>query len=130
MLFRSSANFAAVAKSVGLTSKTSEPFARAGSLPDVGSARQIPDAFTLSVGAASPAKFLGSRWVIFRVAAREEAKPEDLVKQRAEIENFLLNSKRQAAYDAFRKELEDRMTKAGKLQYNQENLRRLTSAAS
>lgn len=121
------ANFAQTAKVMGLEMRASELFARTGSVPDVGAARQIPTAFTLPVGSVSKPVFLGARWVVFRVAAHEQAKPEDLVAQSKTIAATLLNQKRQLAYDAFRTALEQRMQAEGKLQFNEQNLRRLTN---
>jgi peptidyl-prolyl cis-trans isomerase D len=121
------ANFASVAKSMGLEMRTSELFARTASVPEIGAARQIPTAFTLAVGSVSKPVFLGARWVVFRVAAHEQAKPEEMVAQSKTIQITLLNQKKQLAYDAFRTALEKRMQSEGKLQFNEQNLRRLTN---
>jgi peptidyl-prolyl cis-trans isomerase D len=125
----SGGNFAQVARSMGLEMKTSELVARSGSIPEVGSLRQLGDAFTVPVGTVSKPAFLGARWVVHRVAAREAARPEELIKQFAEIQGFLLNGKRQLAYDSFRTALQERMRAEGKLQFNEQNLKRLTSPA-
>ncbi len=42
--------FAAAAKALGLDPKTSDPFARSGSVPDLGSGKQLAPAFSLKVG--------------------------------------------------------------------------------
>jgi len=41
----------------------------------------------------------------------------------------MLQTRRQLAYDAFRTSLENRLKSEGKLQYNTENMRRLTSSS-
>jgi peptidyl-prolyl cis-trans isomerase D len=124
---KAGAAFAQAARGLGLQPQTSEPVARTGSFPEIGGARQVLAAFTSPVGTLSQPLFLGARWVVYRVAAREEARPENLVQQRQEIETTLLNNKRQLAYDTFRNSLEERMRSQGRLQYNEQNLKRLTN---
>jgi len=126
---QSGASLAQAAKALGVEVKTSDPLARTGSLPDVGPARQVADAFTMPVGKTSPGVFLGARWLVYRVVSREEPKPEELVKQRVEIESQVLQTKRQVAYDAFRTELENRLRLEGELRINEENFKRLTSSS-
>jgi peptidyl-prolyl cis-trans isomerase D len=126
---QSGGNLAQVAKSMGLEMKTSELVSRNSSIPEVGSLRQLGDAFASPVGTVSKPAFLGARWVVYRVAAREAPKPEDLVRQFAEIQASLLNTKKQMAYDTFRASLQGRMQNEGKLQFNQQNLKRLTTPA-
>lgn len=120
---------AQAARALGLEGKSTEPVARSASIPDVGPARQIAAAFSMPVGATSEPAFLGARWVVYRVAGREEAKPEDLTRQRAEIEAQVTQAKRQLAYETFRSELENRLRREGKLQLNPENVKRLTNPA-
>ena len=112
------------AKALGLEAKTSEPFARIGSLSDVGSARQLSAAFSLPVGQVGLPVFLGSNWVIYRVVEREEVKPEDFARLSKETEPQLLQAKRQLAYEAFRSALEEGMRAQGKLQMNAEAMKR------
>jgi len=117
------------AKALGFELKTSEPFARTGAVPSLGSARQLAAAFAMAVGETSAATPLGPDWLVYRVVAREEIKVEELEKQRREIQQQLLQTKRSLAYDAFREALEERMKKEGKLRINAENYKRLTSPA-
>jgi len=120
---------AAAAKAQGFELKTTEPFARTGSVKDVGSARQLQAAFSVPVGQTAAPVFLGNNWVVYRVVEHEEAKAEEFDKQRKEIEQQVLQGKRGLAYEAFRTALEDRMRREGKLKYVQENFKRLTSPA-
>ncbi len=124
---QSAEELAKAAKSFGLEMKTSEPFARTGSLPDVGSVRQLAAAFGMPVGKTAPPTFLGARWIVYRVVERQEAKPEELEKQRKSIEDQVLQSKRSLAYEAFRTALRERMAREGKLRINAESFKRLTS---
>ncbi len=115
------------AKALGLEAKTSDSVSRADSLPDVGSVRRLPALFTLPVGDAAPAFFLGSNWAVYRVLDHQKAAPEDLPKQTKEIEQQLRQSKEQVAYEAFRESLQERMTREGKLRINQDALKTLTT---
>lgn len=117
---------AAPAKTLGLEAKTSDPVSRGDSIPDIGSVRRLPAVFTLPVGNAAPAFFLGSNWVVYRVVDHQQAVPEDIAKQSKEIEQQLLQSKEQIAYEAFRESLKERMTREGKLRINQDALKRFT----
>jgi len=126
---RAGENLAQVAKVVGFELKTSTSFARAGSLEGVGSGRQLIDAFSLAVGEVSAPTSLAGRWLVYKVASREEAKMDELEKQRKGLTDQLLNEKKSAAYEAFRASLEDRFRKEGKLRINADNYKRLTSSS-
>ncbi|MBI3664098.1 MAG: peptidyl-prolyl cis-trans isomerase [Acidobacteria bacterium] len=120
---------AKAAKALGLEAKTSDAFARIGSVSGVGSAQQFADAFRMAVGQSSPATAVGSNWLVYRLAEREEAKPEDFEKQKKEMEQAVLQSKRSLAYEAFRTSLEKEMRSRGKLEINEKNLLRLNVPA-
>lgn len=117
---------ATVAKAISLEAKTSELVSRADSIPDVGSVRRLPSVFTLSAGDTAPAFFLGSNWVVYRVVEHQQVAPEDLAKQSKEIQQQLLQSKQQIAYESFRENLKERMTREGKLRINQDALKKLS----
>ena len=117
------------ARSLGFEAKTSDLVARATSIPDVGSASQLGAAFTLAPGQAGDAVFLGANWVIFRVTEQQAANLDDLPTQRQEITQQMLQSRREMAYEAFRKSLETRLRNEGKLEFNDENLRRLVNSS-
>ena len=119
---------AAAAKAMSLEAKSSDQVSRGDSIPDVGSVRRLPSAFALPVGEAAPAFFLGSNWVVYRVMDRQEASAEDLAKQSKEIEQQLLQSKGQVAYEAFRAGLKERMKHEGKLRVNEVVLKQLTAS--
>jgi peptidyl-prolyl cis-trans isomerase D len=126
---KSGENFASAAKTLGFEVKMSEPFSRTGSIPEAGSAKQFSAAFKLPVGQAGDPVFLGSNWVVYRVAQHDSINEEDFAKQKTAIETQALQTKRQAAYELFRSTLEARLRQEGKLHINQENLKRLTTPA-
>src|SRR5262249_8201634 len=117
------------AAALGLEVKTSEALTRTGSVPDVGSARQLPGAFSLEVGQTGPPTLLRANWIVYRVVAHDAAKPEEFEKQRVEIERQVLEYKRQLAFDSFHVALEERMEREGKLKIMPEYLRREIASA-
>ena len=115
--------FAAAAKSLGLDPKTSDEFARNGSIASVGSGKQLAPAFNLKVGEIGEPLHLGQNWMVFDLVAKTEANPADLDKQRRTITDNLLQSKRSLAFEAFRAAVEERMKAEGKLKLMPEKMR-------
>jgi peptidyl-prolyl cis-trans isomerase D len=114
------------AKSLGLTSKTSDPIARAGSITDVGTGKQLEAAFNMSVGQVSPAAQIEGNWVVYRVNSHEAPDPGELAKQNDAIQQQLLQTKQTAAFEAFHTALVDRLKKENKLTINAEAMNRVT----
>jgi peptidyl-prolyl cis-trans isomerase D len=123
---QSGEDFAKAAKALGLEMKTSDEVARDGSITGAGSVKQYPAAFTLPVGKTGDPVFLGSDWVVYRVADHQQPNHADFDKQKKDIETQLLDAKRQLAFESFKSALEAQMRKEGKLNYNAEALKQLT----
>ena len=126
---KSGENLATAAKALGFELKTSEPISRTGSIPDVGSAKQFAAAFALPVGQTGDPIALGQNWAVYRVAQHDPVNQDDFEKQKAKIEEQVLQRKRQAAYDLFRTALKARLQQEGQLHFNAENLKRLINPA-
>ena len=118
-------NFDQAAKALGLTVKTSDPFARSGSIPDVGTGKQLEAAFDMSIGQVSPAAKIEDNWVVYRVASHSAPDPTELAKQEGTIEQQLLQTKQNAAFEAFHTALVNRLEKEGKLLINSEAMNRI-----
>jgi peptidyl-prolyl cis-trans isomerase D len=114
--------FAGAAKALGLDPKTSDPFARNGSVPNLGSGKQLAPAFSLKVGQVGPPLNLGSNWAVYQVAERQEANPADFEKQKKEITDTLLKEKRDLAFSAFQTSLNDRLKQEGRLKLYPEKM--------
>jgi peptidyl-prolyl cis-trans isomerase D len=114
------------AKSLGLTTKTSDDFARSGSIPDIGTGQQVAAAFTMSVGQVSKATPVGDNWVVYCVVSHDNPNPADFAKQGDEIQQQLLQTKQNAAFEAFRAALVDRLKREGKLTINSDVMKRIT----
>jgi peptidyl-prolyl cis-trans isomerase D len=123
---QSGKDFDQAAKSLGLTTKTSDDFARNGSLPDVGTGQQIAAAFTIPVGGLSKPTAVGENWIVYRVVSHETPNPADFAKQGDEIQQQLLQTKQNAAFEAFRAALVDRLKREGKLTINSDVMKRIT----
>jgi peptidyl-prolyl cis-trans isomerase D len=126
---KSGENFAAAAKALGFDVKTTEPFSRTGSIPDVGSAKQFAAAFTMPVGQTGDPIPVAQNWAVYRVAQHDPVNQDDFEKQKAKIEEQVLQRKRQTAYELFRTALKARLAQEGQLHFNEENLKRLISPA-
>ncbi|MGB8475260.1 MAG: peptidylprolyl isomerase [Candidatus Acidiferrum sp.] len=118
--------FDSVAKALGLEAKTSDEFARAGSITNVASGKQLAAAFRLKVGDLGTPLHLGSNWLVYKVVDKQEPDPADFAKQKQQITDAVLQSKRSLAFEAFQTALEDRLKKEGKLQLMPDKLRSLT----
>ena len=120
-------DFDKVAKSLDLTVKTSDAFARAGSIPDVGTAKQVSAAFKMTVGQVSGPTQSGENWIVFRTVAHDAPNMGDLAKQQNDIQQQLLQTKQNAAFDAFHTMLIERLKKEGKLTINADAMSRITN---
>jgi peptidyl-prolyl cis-trans isomerase D len=115
--------FDVAAKSLGLDPKVSEEFSRAGSIPGVGSGKQVGAAFNMRMGDVSTPQNLGVNWLVYKVESKAEPNPADFEKQKKDLTEQVLNEKRTLAYEAFRSSLEERLKQEGKLKLMPEKLR-------
>jgi peptidyl-prolyl cis-trans isomerase D len=115
--------FDTAAKALGLDPKTSDDFARAGSISNVASGKQLSAAFQLKAGDVGSPLNLGANWLVYKVVDKQEPKPEDFDKQKKEITDSVLQSKRSLAFEAFRTALEERLKKEGKLRMMPDKLK-------
>ncbi len=119
---------AKAAKELGFAVSTSQSFARTGQVGDLGSASQFEAAFAMPVGQASDAIPLSANWIVYRVVARDQPKPEELILQRTQIQQQLLQSKQSAVFQAFQTALKDRLQHQGKLVIDETNLKALAGS--
>lgn len=115
----------AVAKSFDTQSKDSIAFSRGDSVPDVGPASKLQEAFSTPVGQSGDPVFLGANWVIYQVLEHDNPDPAEFDKQKQAIEQDLLQSKREAAYEAFRDSLQKQLESEGKVKIYPDALKRL-----
>jgi hypothetical protein len=115
--------FDAAAKTLGLEAKTSDLIARSGSIPGVGSGKQIAAAFQMKVGEVAPIQNLGQNWLVYHIVEKAEPNPAEFDKQRKDLTDQVLQEKRALAFQAFRAALDDRLKKEGKLKIMPDNLK-------
>jgi peptidyl-prolyl cis-trans isomerase D len=126
---QSGEDFDKAAKTLDLAVKSPEPFSRTGVVPDLGTAQQLSAAFGMPVGQLSAPTQIAGNWLIYKVVGHEAVIPEDLAKQSDQIRQELLAGKQQAAFEAFRTALEDRLKAEGKLAINPEAMKRVTRSS-
>src|SRR6266850_2349880 len=115
--------FEAAARALGLEPKTSDPIAHDGSIPGAASGKQVGTAFNLKAGDVAAPLSLGQNWLVYRVAEKTEANPADFDKQKKQLTEELLQSKRSLAFEAFRTALDNRLKQEGKLKLMPEKLK-------
>ena len=84
---------AKAAKAVGAETKTSAPFARVGQVSDLGSATQFNAAFSMPVDQVSAAVPIAANWAVYRIVTHESPKMEELILQKPQIQQQLLQTK-------------------------------------
>jgi peptidyl-prolyl cis-trans isomerase D len=115
--------FDAAARSLGLEPKASDLIARDGSIPGAASGKQVSAAFNLKSGDVAAPLNLGQNWLVYRVAEKTEANPADFDKQKKQLTEELLQSKRKLAFEAFQTALENRLKLEGKVKLMPEKLK-------
>jgi peptidyl-prolyl cis-trans isomerase D len=115
--------FEAAAKSLGLEAKTSDLFSRDGSISGAVSGKQVSAAFQLKTGDVGSPLNLGANWFVYRIADKQEPNPADFEKQKKDLTEQVLQTKRNLAFEAFRTSLEARLKQEGKLQIMSDKLK-------
>jgi peptidyl-prolyl cis-trans isomerase D len=115
--------FDAAARALGLEPKTSDAIAHDGSIPGTASGKQVSAAFNLKTGDVAAPLSLGQNWLVYRVADKSEPNPADFDKQKKQLTEELLQSKRNLAFEAFRTALDNRLKEEGKLKLMPEKLK-------
>jgi peptidyl-prolyl cis-trans isomerase D len=115
--------FDAAAKSLALDPKSSDLFARNGSISGAASGKQLSAAFQMKSGEVGAPLNLGSNWLVYRVAEKEEPNPADFEKQKKDLTEQVLQTKRNMAFEAFRTALEARLKQEGKLRIMPDRLK-------
>jgi peptidyl-prolyl cis-trans isomerase D len=115
--------FDSAAKALGLEPKTSDSIARDGSIPNAASGKQVGAAFNMKAGDVGAPLSLGQNWFVYRVAEKTEANPAEFEKQKKQLTEAVLQSKRSLAFDAFRTALDSRLKQNGTLKLMPEKLK-------
>jgi len=113
-----------------LTVKTSEPLTRAGTLPSVGSVKDLGPRFAiLQPGEVAGPIVIGGGQIVYQLVSRQPPKEEDLATQTDAIRQRLLAVRQNLAFSLFQEGLRKRLTDSGDLKINDAVLGRLTAPA-
>ena len=84
----------------------------------------------MPVNQVSAPKLVAGNWLVYRIVGHEPVIQNELILQADQIRQQLLQAKQNAAYDAFKTALEDRLKKEGKLTINADAMKRLGGRTS
>ena len=115
--------FDSAARALGLDPKTSDLIARNGSIAGAASGQQFSAAFQMKSGDVGQPLNLGTSWFVYRVADKQEPNPGDFDKQKKDLTDQVLQTKRNLAFEAFRASLEARLKQEGKLRIMSDKLK-------
>lgn len=122
---QSGQDFVKTAKALSLDAKTSDLISRDDSIPNVGKAAKFVAAFDVPGGKTGDPILIGVDWLVYQIADHQAAAQADFDMQKKGIEEALLNAKRQVAFDAYHKTLEEKFKAEGKLTFNKEAMLKL-----
>jgi hypothetical protein len=111
-------DFAKAAKAAGLKAKESKDFTEQDSVEDLIPGSAVAAAFTLAPGQTSDVVSLGTNSVVFRVISHTPADEAELAGQQDRIVEELLERKRNLAFEIYRWNLKQELTRSGRLKMN------------
>jgi peptidyl-prolyl cis-trans isomerase D len=114
--------FDAAARALGLEAKTSDLISRNDSISGAASGKQLGEAFQMKPGDVGAPMSLGMNWMVYRVETKEEPNPNDFEKQKKNLAEQLLQTKRSVAFEAFKTALEARLKQEGKVKLMPEKM--------
>ncbi|MGC1907624.1 MAG: peptidylprolyl isomerase [Candidatus Acidiferrum sp.] len=120
---KSAEKFESAAKALGLDPKVSDLFARAGSIAGAASGKQLSAAFQMKTGDVGAPMPMGANWFVYKVVEKQEPNPDDFEKQKKELTDQVLQTKRSMAFEAFRTALETRLRQEGRLRIMTEKMK-------
>jgi peptidyl-prolyl cis-trans isomerase D len=120
---KSGEKFESAAKALSLEPKVSDLFARNGSISGGASGKQVSAAFQMKPGDVGQPLNLGASWFVYRVAEKQEPNPADFEKQKKDLTDQVLQTKRNLAFEAFRTSLEARLRQEGKVRIMSDKLK-------
>jgi peptidyl-prolyl cis-trans isomerase D len=117
------------AKEIGATVKSSDLVSPSGQVPDIGAmSGPASAAFELKNGEISGPLSLGDKGSVLQITEKQEASPDEFAKQKDQIRETLLDSKRQMRLELFISGVRQRMEKEGKIRINKDEWTRVMGA--
>jgi peptidyl-prolyl cis-trans isomerase D len=113
-------NLAAVAKSVGAETQTSELLTRGSSLPEFGPIVELDnEIFSLPIGKPGTPTTISGRTLAFAVREREDVKPDEMKQAMNTLRHEILPGKREQYFGAYIQEVRKRMRANNQIEINE-----------
>ena len=117
-----------VAKLYKLEVKTSEAFARDGSVPGVGAGMALADAFTAPIHAIVGPLNQGAEQVVYRVLERTGPGGGPAPEERKGLREGIRGTRQNESFEVFKDELRERLKRQGKIKIYQERVDRFVNS--
>ncbi len=125
---RTAGDLRKVAKDYKLEVKTSDFFARDGSVPGVGAGIALGEAFTAPLhGVVGPVS-QGADQIVYRILERSLAQATAVPEEKRTIREGMLGTRQNEAFEVFKDELRERLKRQGKIKIYQERVDRWVKA--
>jgi parvulin-like peptidyl-prolyl isomerase len=116
---KAGADFDKVAKTYGVSVKTSEDFSRNGNIAGLGPSAPIETfAFSANAGDVSQPVQIGQKYVVLRLESKTPINPQEFAKAVEGLRESLLNQRKEQLFQAYLDGIRDRMQKDGKIKIN------------
>ncbi len=116
---KSGANLEKLAKTNGVSVKTSEDFTRNGTIADLGASAPIESfAFSAKVGEISQPVQIGQKYIVLQLNAKTPINPQDFAKAKEGLRGSLLGQRKEQVFQAYLDGIRNGMQKAGKIRVN------------
>ena len=112
------------AKEFGLEVKSSDLFARQGSIPGLGSASAVSEAFTAPPHSLLGPVPAGADYVVYKIIERVEPDMAGFNAESKTIRNMILGTRQNEVFEVFKDELRERLKKQGKVKIYQDRIDR------
>ncbi len=116
------------AKEMKLEVKKTELFTRDGSIPGLGTAASIPEAFTAPPHSLLGPKTVGADRIVFQVVERVPADARLMEVEGKGIRETMLGTRQNEVFEVFRQDLLDRQKKQGKIKIFQDRVDRFVAS--
>jgi peptidyl-prolyl cis-trans isomerase D len=116
------------AKAFGLEVKSTDPFTRDGSIPGLGTAATVAQAFTAPVHSINGPVTAGGDYVVYQVTERIEPDMAGLAGEASSIRESILGSRRNQLFEVFKSDLRESLKKQGKIRVFQDRIDRFVAA--
>jgi len=123
-------DLATLARTAGMETKTSEPIARGGSIPEFGAiADRDKEIFSLPLGKPGTPSTIASKTLVFAVKERKPLDPEEVKKGLDTVRASLLESKREMYFSTWVQDAQKKLQDGKSIKVNQAALTEIVDAA-